>query len=74
MVATSDFEEERSMRRKLLMLAGPLALLLASLSAPASALANCSCQYCATHGPDIVCKLPDGTTTNCVFYTTNYCP
>jgi hypothetical protein len=62
------------MRRKLLMLAAPLGLLLASLSVPASALANCSCQYCATHGPDIVCKLSDGTTTNCVFFTTNNCP
>jgi hypothetical protein len=74
MVSSSAYEEERSMRRKLLMLAAPLALLLASLSAPASALASCSCQYCANHGPDIVCKLPDGSTTNCVFYTTNNCP
>lgn len=62
------------MRRKLLMLAAPLGLLLASLSAPVSALANCSCQYCATHGPEIVCKLPDGSTTNCIGYQTTNCP
>lgn len=62
------------MRRKLLMLAAPLALLLASLSAPASALANCSCTYCASHGPDIVCKLPDGSTTNCIFFQSSNCP
>lgn len=73
-VSPSVFEEVRSMRRKLLMLAGPLALLLASLSVPAHALANCSCQYCAVQNPEIICKLPDGSTTNCVFYSTNYCP
>ncbi|HEY3571789.1 MAG TPA: hypothetical protein VGP73_27925 [Thermoanaerobaculia bacterium] len=62
------------MRRKLLMLAAPLALLLASLSVPASALVNCSCMYCASHGPDTVCKLPDGSTTNCIFFQSNNCP
>jgi hypothetical protein len=74
MVSTSVFEEERSMRRKLLMLAAPLALLLASLSVPVYALANCSCSYCATQNPDTVCKLPDGSTTNCIFYSSNNCP
>jgi hypothetical protein len=63
------------MRRKLLMLAVPLGLLLASLSVPAaSALANCSCTYCSTHGPDTVCKLPDGSFTNCIGYQTANCP
>lgn len=62
------------MRRKLLMLAAPLALLLASLSVPAAqALATCGCQYCAAQNPEIICKLPDGTTTNCITFQSSNC-
>jgi phosphoribosyl 1,2-cyclic phosphodiesterase len=64
------------MRRKLLMLAAPVALVLASLSAPAFAIANCSCNYCAHSGPNQICyDASIGTTDFCVSYSTNHgCP
>jgi hypothetical protein len=63
------------MRRKLLMLAAPVALVIASLSTPAFALANCSCGYCAQTTPDRVCNdTSTGTSTFCVNYTSSHCP
>jgi hypothetical protein len=60
------------MRRKLLMLAVPVAFVLASLSAPAFAIHDCTCNYCSHSGPDQICFDPSiGTTTFCVNYNTN---
>jgi hypothetical protein len=63
------------MRRKLLMLAAPVFLVLASLSAPAFAVATCSCGFCAQTIPNRVCNDPvTGASEFCIDYTTNNCP
>jgi hypothetical protein len=72
---TRSMKGKRTMRRKILMLAAPMALLLAALSVPASAISNCSCAYCGNaSNPDVVCRLPGGGSTNCVTYYSANCP
>jgi hypothetical protein len=61
------------MRRKLLLLIAPLALVLASLTTPASAVPNCNCGVCAGN-PDLVCHdNATGQFMNCINYTNANC-